>query len=54
MPSGMGNAPSNNDKQIYAMKPAENLPLTEECQHYTNWNDVPQRLRKCVLFLGMC
>lgn len=49
MPSKMGNAsPINGDRQKYKMKPAQNLPLTEKCQHYTDRNDVPPELQKCV------
>lgn len=48
MPSTMGNAASNNDKHKYRMKPAQSLPLTEKCQHYTDRQDVPPELEKCV------
>ena len=52
MRSKMGNAPpSNGEKQKYKMKPAQNLPLTEKCQHYTDKNDVPPEIQKCVFCL---
>lgn len=57
MRSEMGNAPlSNGDKQKYKMKPAQNLPLTEKCQHYTDKNDVPPEIQKYVFrpVISMC
>ncbi|SPN96986.1 related to TGS1 TrimethylGuanosine Synthase [Cephalotrichum gorgonifer] len=46
MPSTTGNNLSNGDKQKYKFKPAQHLPLTEKCQHYTNRADVPLELQK--------
>lgn len=53
MVPSMGNAPSNNDGQDYTMKPAETLPLTEKCLHYTARDDVPPELQKWVLYTGV-
>ena len=41
-----GIAPSDSGKHTYKMKPAQNLPLTEKCQHYTTRQDVPPELQK--------
>lgn len=28
------------------MKPADRLPLTEECKHYSSYDELPENLRK--------
>ena len=28
------------------MKPADRLPLTEECQHYSSYDEMPESLQK--------
>ena len=34
------------DNSEYAMKPAEELPLTDECHHYQGKNEVPWDIQK--------
>jgi trimethylguanosine synthase len=46
----MANLSANNatESSDYSLKPAERLPLTEKCHHYTGQHEVPWDIQKFV------
>ena len=32
--------------EVTMIRPAGPLPITEECKHYVDWNEVPNHIKK--------
>lgn len=49
MPPLQGEDGTTDYSEDSMIRPVGTLPLTDECRHYVEWNEVPNQIKKSVM-----